>query len=236
MSNSYFQFKQFTINQGKSAFKVGTDGVLLGACANTEGIRSILDIGTGTGLIALMLAQRSVAELYAIEPDHDSCLEAAGNIAASPWSDRIRIKECRLQDYFPPDMTFDLIVANPPYFINSLRNPDAGVASARHNAGLTQDDLLQGVERLLSCYGRFEVIMPYAEGNVLIASAQHYGLYCYSILKVRPVPSPEIRRLVLSFSRKKFPVTERFLTIEKGKRHDFTEEYINLTKDYYLKF
>ncbi len=236
MGNDYFRFKQFTVNQGKSSFKVGTDGVLLGACANIAGAGRILDIGTGTGLVALMLAQRSTAEITAIEPDHDSYLQAAENMAKSPWSERIKILELRLQDYFPTDLKFDLIVSNPPYFINSLKNPDAGIASARHNVKLTQDDLLEGSGRLLAGEGRFEVIMPYAEGNILIAAAQEYGLYCHSILKIRPVLSSEVRRLILSFSRHKMPVTERFLTIERGKRHDFTEEYKNLTRDFYLKF
>ncbi len=235
MSNNYFRFKQFIINQERSAFKVGTDGVLLGACANTGGVRSILDIGAGTGLVTLMLAQRSNARIVAIEPDHDSFQQASENIAGSPWGNRIMVVGCRLQDYFPQNRKFDLIVSNPPYFIGSLKNPDNKIASARHDVDLSQNDLLEGATRLLETGGIFEVIMSYAEGNILIATAHDYGLYCNSILKIKPVPSAEIRRLILSFSKQKSPVTERFLTIEKGRRHDFTEEYINLTRDFYLK-
>lgn len=236
MSDSYFRFKQFTINQDRSAFKVGTDGVLLGACAEIGRAGKILDIGAGTGLITIMLAQRSSSEIFAIEPDYDSYVQAAGNIKACKWSDRITIFSCRLQDYFPAGMKFDLIVSNPPYFIESLRNPISAEAFARHDVSLTQEDLLEGAARLLGPEGRFQVIMPYTEGTILIASAPEYGLYCNSIIKIKPVLTSEIKRLIISFGKRMLPATERFLTIEKGRRHDFTEEYINITKDFYLKF
>ena len=109
-------------------------------------------------------------------------------------------------------------------------------SSSRHNVSLSSDDILAGVTRLLDEEGRFEIILPYAEGNIFIAEASVYGLYCSSILKIRPLPTSEIRRLILSFSRTRRPVTEKFLTIEKGKRHEFTEDYIDLTKEFYLKF
>ena len=118
MANSFFRFKQFTINQDKCAFKVGTDGVLLGACANVTGMKRILDIGTGTGLIALMLAQRCDAEIIAIEPDNDSFVQASANVRLSKWSGRIRIENCTLQNFYPDNTSFDLIVSNPPYFID----------------------------------------------------------------------------------------------------------------------
>jgi tRNA1Val (adenine37-N6)-methyltransferase len=236
MPNSYFRFKQFTINQGRSSFKVGTDGVLLGAYSDIERAERILDIGTGTGLIALMLSQRCSAEVVAIEPDHDSFVQASENVASSPWSDRIKVLEIRLQDYFPDDRNFDLIVANPPYFIESLRNPDSKKALTRHDMDLSQEDLLEGVARLLGPDGKLQVIMPCNEGNILITKAIEYGLYCNAIIRVKPFPASGIRRLVLTFNRKPGTLTERLLTIEKGKRHDFTEEYVNLTKDFFLKF
>lgn len=236
MANSYFSFKQFTVNQEKTAFKVGTDGVLLGAAADPTGCRRILDVGTGTGLIALMLAQRSDSDIVAIEPDHNSFLQASENIRISRWNSRISILNCRLQDYFPGDIKFDLIVSNPPYFINSLKNPDTVLSATRHNISLSQEELLGGASRLLDQCGKFQVIMPYAEGIILIAAASGFGLFCNSILKIKSVPSSPVRRLIISFSREKLPVTERFLTIEKGRRHDFTEDYKNLTRDFYLKF
>lgn len=235
MPNNYFKFKQFRINQGRSAFRVGTDGVLLGAYADMKGVKRILDIGTGTGLIALMLAQRSNTEIVAIEPDHDSCLQACENVDQSKWKSRIKVIETTLQKY-SDNQKFDLIVTNPPWFADSLKNPDPGKSYARHNDSLPSGDLLTGVSSLLAETGRFQLIMPYAEGNILIAEAAGYGFYCSDILKIKPLPTSEIRRLILSFGRERVRTTEKFLTIEHGKRHEFTEEYINLTKDFYLKF
>jgi len=236
MGNSFFRFKQFTIDQDKCTFKVGTDGVLLGACANVTGKKRILDIGAGTGLIALMLAQRCDAEIIAIESDNDSFVQASQNIRLSKWGGRIRIENCTLQNFNPVNASFDLIASNPPYFIDSLKNPNPAKSNTRHNDSLTHSDILAGARRLLAEDGLLQLIMPYDEGNIFIAEAQEHGFYCNSILKIRPMPSSEIRRLILGFTRKRTKPTERFLTIEKGTRHEFTEEYINLTKDFYLKF
>lgn len=235
MSNNYFIFKQFTINQERAAFKVGTDGVLLGASAKVEGVNKILDIGCGTGLIAIMLAQRCNAEIVAIEPDFESYSQACENIRNSNWGSRIKIENCDIQNYTGYEK-FDLIVTNPPFFKDSLKNPDPRKSSTRHTDSLSSADLLKGVVRLLNDTGIFQVIMPYVEGTVFIAEAQQFGLYCNSILKIRPLPTSEIIRLILIFSREKTLPSEKFLTIEKGKRHEFTEEYINLTKEFYLKF
>jgi tRNA1Val (adenine37-N6)-methyltransferase len=156
-------------------------------------------------------------------------------VEMSKWKERIRVVNKSLQDFNPEMPRFDLIVSNPPFFSNSLKNPDQGKAAARHNDALKNEDILNGVKRLLATDGRFQVIMPYAEGLVLIAEAQEHGLYCNNILKIKPLPTSEIRRLILTFSKKKQKVSEKFLTIEHGKRHEFTEEYKNLTKDFYLK-
>lgn len=235
MPNDYFNFKQFRINQDRSVFKVGTDGVLLGAYADVSGAERILDIGTGTGLIALMLAQRCSAEIVALEPDHDSCLLACENVSSSIWKNRIKVFETTLQKY-SDKQKFDLIVTNPPYFFDSLKNPDPKKSYARHNDSLPSGVLLKGVTNLLTDGGRFHLIMPYVEGNIFIAEASGYGLYCHNILKVKSLPTSEIRRLIITFGRERVRATESFLTIEHGKRHEFTEEYINLTKEFYLKF
>jgi tRNA1Val (adenine37-N6)-methyltransferase len=234
MSNSYFRFKQFTINQDKCAFKVGTDGVLLGACADVFGKKKILDIGTGTGLIALILAQRSDAEIVAIESDYSSFIQATENVRQSRWSNRIKVENSLLQNYVPANTRFDLIVSNPPYFIDSLKNPDPAKSKARHNDSLTHSDILKAADTLLNKDGLLQLILPYVEGNIFIAEAQGYGFYCGSILKIRPTQSAEIRRLILGFGRKMGKPAEQFLTIEKGKRHEFTDDYISLTKDFYL--
>jgi tRNA1Val (adenine37-N6)-methyltransferase len=236
VANNYFNFKQFTINQDKSAFKVGTDSVLLGAFINVAGSKNILDIGTGTGVIVIMLAQRSDAEISAIEPDPDSFSQACENVSHCKWHNRINVENTTLQNYHPGKGKFDLIVSNPPYFNNSLKNPDPRKSAARHNYALNPDEILEGVIRLLDDQGSFHLILPYVEGNIFIAEAQQFGLYCNSILKIKPLPGAEIKRLILSFSRDRKKASEKFLTIEHGKGHEFTEEYINLTKDFYLKF
>jgi tRNA1Val (adenine37-N6)-methyltransferase len=235
MGNSYFTFKQFTIHQDKSAFKVGTDGVLLGACANLAGVTRILDIGSGTGVIAIMLAQRCSAAIVAIEPDYESFIQCLENARDCKWHERISVEHIKLQDY-KSDEKFDLIVTNPPYFSDSLKNPDPRKSSSRHNDLLSDEELLTGTSRLLTEGGSLELIMPYVEGNIFIAKANEYGLFCNKILKIRPLPKTEIRRMILSFSRHKIRSTEKFLTIENGIRHEFTDEYINLTKEFYLKF
>jgi tRNA1Val (adenine37-N6)-methyltransferase len=235
MSNSYFSFKQFTIQQDKAAFKVGTDGVLLGAVADLEDVNRILDIGSGTGLIAIMAAQRSNAEILAIEPDYESYIQCRDNIALCPWKERIKVEHISLQDYRTSGL-FDLIVSNPPYFADSLKCPDPRKSHSRHNDSLSGHDLLKGASRLMAESGRLQVIMPYVEGNIFIADAAGSGLFCNSILKIRPLPNSEIRRMILTFSRQKLKTTEKFLTIEHGKRHEFTDDYINLTKEFYLNF
>lgn len=236
MANNYFNFKQFTVFQDKCSFKVGTDGVLLGAYADITGASKILDIGTGSGLIALMLAQRSEAEITAIEPDGDSFLQASSNFQSSKWGKRIKAEKTDLQNFNPGGIKFNLIVSNPPYFSDALRNPDPRKAATRHNDSLTPEELLKGAIRLMADDGKLQVIMPYVEGNIFIAEASGYGLYCNNILKIKPLTTSEIRRLILTFSRKRLKATEKFLVIEQGERHDFTEDYKTLTKDFYLNF
>lgn len=236
MANNYFSFKEFTVFQDKSAFKVGTDGVLLGAMADVFNVKSILDIGSGTGVISIMLAQRSEAEIVSIEPDKESFVQACENVSLCRWRSRIKVLNTELQNYNPGKEKFDLIVTNPPYFSDSLKNPDHRKSTARHNDSLTSEELLAGVLKLLEDNGRFQLIMPYVEGNIFIAEARQFGLYCNNLVKIKPLPTAEIRRLILTFSRERRKVTEKYLTIESGKRHEFTEEYINLTKDFYLKF
>lgn len=236
MANNHFSFKEFTIIQDRSAFKVGTDGVLLGATSEVSGKKRILDIGAGTGLISIMIAQRCDAEIITIEPDFESYKQACENVSLCRWSERIKVLNTDLKSYPRDSEKFDLIVTNPPYFSDSLKNPDPRKSAARHNDSLTTSELLEGVSELLDNNGLFQLIMPYVEGNIFIAAAQQYGLFCNNILKIRPLPTSEIRRLIMTFSRARLKVTEKFLTIERGPRHEFTEDYISLTRDFYLKF
>ncbi|MGM0667784.1 MAG: tRNA1(Val) (adenine(37)-N6)-methyltransferase [Bacteroidota bacterium] len=230
----YFDFKQFRVYQHKAAFKTGTDGVLLGAWADASSANRVLDIGTGSGLIALMIAQRTDAAIVGIEPDILSCGQARENVEISPWKDRIEIVNKRLQDYSPGDK-FDLIVSNPPFFRQSLTGSDQRRANARHDYNLSGAELVRGVCRLLAPAGKFCLILPYAEAAIFIAEAAETGLFCNKILKVKPMPSSPVKRMLMEFAAVKSELQQSFLTIER-ERHRYTDEYKKLTADYYLYF
>lgn len=232
----YFDFKQFRVYQEKAAFKVGTDAVLLGAWADPSSASSILDIGTGTGLLALMMAQKSPAEITAIEPDGQSYEEAVSNAGISPWSHRINIINTSLQDYCPSPRGFDLIISNPPYYRRSLHNKDERLSRTRHDYGLSPQSLLEGAGRLMSTGGIFCLVLPYAESALFIAEASDYGLYCNRMLKVKPLPSSPVKRVLMEFGREKKELHQSFITIEKGERHEYTDAYRKLTAGYYLYF
>ena len=236
MSNNYFRFKQFTVNQKGPVFRVGTDGVILGACAGVTGKKRILDIGTGTGLIALMLAQRCDALITAIEPDRASYLQASENVELSKWNSRIKVENTDLQTFMTHSKFFDLIVTNPPYFINSLKNPDHIKSASRHNDSLSHQDILEGADKLLFPDGDLQLILPYDEGRLFTKAASGHGYYCNSVMNIRATPGSEIKRLILSFNRVKKEYKEGVMTIERGRRFDYTDEYIALTKDFYLNF
>ncbi len=234
MPNPYFQFKQFKINQDRCAMKVGTDGVLLGAWADVSGVQSILDIGTGTGLIALMLAQRSSAAISGIEIDEEATAQAIENVRNSPWQERINIENVSLQAFMKnTGYSFDLIVSNPPYFNKSLKNPDDRRSVARHTDSLSRQDLIAAAVALLSGTGRLAVILPTAEGLEFILQAETNGLYCSKKTKVIPRPGAMEKRLLLEFSRTKRICLEDSLLIEI-ERHCYSEEFRRLTDAYYL--
>lgn len=237
MANDYFKFKQFTICQNKCAMKVGTDGVLLGAWANCESAENILDIGTGTGLLALMLAQRSDAFIDAVEIDEIACKQAQENVEKSVWSDRIIILNKSFQDFYKKTTTkYDLIVSNPPYFQNSLFASDSKRTDARHNSNLEFEDIIIGASDILKENGKLNLILPYLEGTMFILKAAEKGLYCVRQTKVLPNPDREPKRLLLEFMKIKKPLVEQEIIIELNKRHEYSDAYKNLTKDFYLAF
>jgi len=236
MANDYFSFRHFTVNQEKAVFKVGTDGVLLGACADLAGAETILDIGTGTGLIAIMTAQRSDAFITAIEPDKDSYDQAMENVLACKWTERIKVIKTDLREYSAGnEERFDLIITNPPYFRDSLRNPDEKKSIARHTFSLSSADILEASSKLLTNEGSLQLILPYDEGTLFIAEAASCSFFCSIIIKVKPTPAGKILRMIMKFERTKRPVHEKYLTIETGARHQYTEEYKEVTKEFYLK-
>jgi tRNA1Val (adenine37-N6)-methyltransferase len=237
MANNYFEFKQFTVHQEHASFKVTTDSVLLGAWARLEGARRILDIGTGTGILALMAAQRTDADIVAIEPEPGSYMQAGLNITDSKWHDRITLINIGLQSFLPgDDLLFDAIITNPPFFINSLLNADAGKARARHSHTLDHHELLDAVLRLLAPSGSLHLVLPVNEGGKFMEMAAPTGLYCQRRLWVKPTPLTPSSRVLMSFDRSKSEIEESTIVIEKGGRHHYSDEYVSLTKDFYLKF
>jgi tRNA1Val (adenine37-N6)-methyltransferase len=237
MAKNYFRFKQFTINQERSVFKVGTDGVLLGACAELAGAKRILDVGTGTGLIAIMAAQRSNASIVAIEPELRSFQQACENVMNCKWKNRIEVINNGYTGYSAGcSEKFDVIISNPPFFRDSLKNPDPDKSAARHNDFLTSNDILHNAVKLLNPGGNLQLILPYTEGTLFIAEASQFGFFCTRIIKIKPYPSGETIRIIMKFERIKKPVTESFITIETGTRHTYTEVYKEATKEFYLKF
>lgn len=234
MSNTYFQFKQFTVWHDKCAMKVGTDGVLLGAWTSVQDASRILDIGTGTGLVALMLAQRSLEEshIVALEIDEAAVIQAKENIFRSPWKDRIEVLQKDFCFFHSSDK-FDVIVSNPPYFIDSLACLDQQRNLARHNDSLTYEELLKGVAGLLTNEGRFTVVIPTDVVDKVKLLAMNYGMYAVRQLNVMTKPGGIPKRTFICFSFKKQECLTEALIIELS-RHQYSKEYINLTREYYL--
>ncbi len=219
--------------------KVGTDAVILGAWTDPRDAKQILDIGTGTGVIALMLAQKSEAIIEAIEIDKDSCDQASDNVKFSKWQNRINVQHISFQDYstIHDDKKFDLIITNPPYFIASLKNKEESRALARHSDLLPFNTLISGVKKLLHPKGRFYVILPSKEADLFRDLAEQKGLHLSKLLRIKTrLDKPEEKRHVMRFEFNPKSFSEETLVIEKGKRHEYTEEYKQLTKDFYLNF
>ena len=236
MANQWFRFKEFTIYQDQSAFKVGTDGVLLGAWADVAWVNSVLDIGTGTGLLALMLAQRSDAEITAIEIDRPSYEQAMRNAVESPWPERIHVLHSSLQD-FGPDRKFDMLISNPPFFQNSLPSTDNGKAANRHNTLLSPYELIRYPKSLLVPEGKLCLVFPVEESRILLDICSASGFFLHRRMGVRPTPLLPVKRYLLEF--RPYPAAslkEEDIIIEKGERHDYSKEYRELTKDFYLYF
>lgn len=237
MSNPFFQFKKFTIYHDKCAMKVGTDGVLLGAWSETEACNRILDIGTGSGLIALMLAQRSKAIIDAIDIDNKACSQAEENAKSSPFSKQINIYHSSLSDFSTTcTKRYDLIVSNPPYFINSLKCPNIQRNTARHTDTLTLETLLQDSCKLLTPQGRIALILPYDQKEHLSDCIRRQNLFLSKETFVIPILNAQPKRILVELTTKAtgLPIFSSQLTIEIA-RHQYTDEYIHLTKDFYLK-
>jgi tRNA1Val (adenine37-N6)-methyltransferase len=236
MANPYFTFRQFTVWHDQCAMKVGTDGVLLGAWTCVQGADYILDAGTGSGLIAIMLAQRSSARIEAVEIEYNAYRQAVENSAACPWNERIRVHHISCQHFAnSPDILFDLVVSNPPYFRDSLKPPVHSRSLARHGDMLTYEEVLVSTARLLSPEGRLSVILPAKEQDHFTNLAFFHGFYPSRFLMIRPGPGKAYSRCLAEFNRhRNNSCTREELSIKKENGTAYSDEYISLTREYYL--
>jgi len=243
---SIFRFKRFSVSNELSSMKVNTDGVLLGAVATiTKADRAILDVGTGTGAIALMLAQRyddkfslSGKQLIGIDIDTLAAKEANANFEASIWAENIIAVEASLQAFSANDSQlstkkFDLIVSNPPFFENSLKTPDLRRTQARHSDSLSYRDLLEFAHSNMSQIGRLSIILPYEQENDLLRYARMCGLFPFMILHIRTTPRKPVSRLIAEFSFERNATVEGELTIH-NENGEYSSDYQNLTSPFYL--
>ena len=235
MSNPYFRFKQFTVRHDRCAMKVGTDGCLLGAWADVSGARRIADVGTGSGLVALMLAQRNTdARIDALDIDRDASLQAAENVSASPFAARIRVLRTDFRTYAataPP--AYDRIVSNPPYFDESLKCPDAGRRMARHNDTLPMGELLSVAAALLADDGRVALVLPYAQREGVLRLAEARALHLVRETHVVPVEGASPKRWLAELARRPSPCVPDVLTLETPD-HRRTAAYAELMRAFYL--
>jgi len=235
MSSDVFAFKQFKIKQDKCAMKVGTDAVLLGAWTKCGNAKKILDVGTGTGVLALMLAQKSEATNWAIDIDKDSFIDAKENAYQSKWNDRLNVLNISMQEFTKENSNdFDVIISNPPYFTDAYKAKELSRNTARHTDELPFDQLIECVVKLLSEDGHFFSILPYNEAIQFKNMAAKNNLYLIKSTRVKTKPEKEPKRLLMMYSRKQQIQTEDELVIELDERHHYTQQYIDLTKDYYL--
>lgn len=232
-----FRFKQFSVVDDECTMKVGTDSVLLGAWAKLPSNGNMLDVGTGCGLLALMVAQRSNALITAIDIDKPSVKQAQENFTNSPWSSRIKASVAAYQDFAlsAPD-TFDLIITNPPYFVNSLKAPHAPRSNARHNDGLPFAELAALSFQLLQQSGRLCLILPVNEAELFKEKALDCGFHLTRQLSVTPVENKPPNRLLMEFSKSPADkVTAESLTI-RNENGSYTNDYKEMTSAFYLDF
>jgi tRNA1Val (adenine37-N6)-methyltransferase len=242
-----FSFKQFSVFQDRCAMKVGTDGVLLGAwCPIDNNPFSILDIGAGTGILSLILAQRSNAEhpslqgelaqqIDAIEIDEDAYEQCVENFESSPWGDRLFCFHAGLDEFMEePEEDYDIIISNPPFYTEDYKTENEQRDLARFSDALPFEDLVEAAHLLLSENGIFAVIIPFKEEEKFITLAKDFELHPFKITRVKGTPTTEIKRSLLAFSKTQKQTLVDELIIETA-RHQYTEEYIDLTKDFYLK-
>lgn len=233
-----FQFKQFSIQQDRCAMKVGTDSVLLGAwCPIENNPFSVLDIGAGTGILSLMIAQRSHAEqIDALEIDEDAYEQCVENFENSPWGDRLFCFHAGLDEFVEePEDEYDLIISNPPFYAEDYKTENSQRDLARFQEAMPFEDLIEAADLLLSENGIFAVIIPYKEEEKFIDLCAKVELYPIKVTRVKGTSTTEIKRSLLAFKRYELSTLTADELIIEINRHEYTDDYINLTRDFYLK-
>jgi tRNA1Val (adenine37-N6)-methyltransferase len=233
-----FTFKKFTIKQEICTMKVNTDGILLGAWADISNAKKILDIGTGTGVIALMIAQRNeLAKIIGIDIDDNSCLEAAENVANSIFRDNVKIIHTSIQTFSnASDEHYDLIISNPPFFTGGTFSANENKANVRHTIKLPHGDLLNAVTTLLSPTGNFALILPYIEGLRFIELAERSNLHLTHCTEVKHKSNKPVERLLINLSKIKQKLSNNEIMIKEDDGNTYSKEFIALTKDFYQHF
>jgi tRNA1Val (adenine37-N6)-methyltransferase len=237
-----FTFKQFRIDQDQCTMKVGTDGVLLGAWADVSNTNLLLDIGTGTGVIAIMLAQRTMntegVKVHAVEIDPFAAFQAKENMENSPFFERLGSVNDSIQSFAKSvSLQYDLIVSNPPFFTGGTFSSNQDKTNVRHTVKLPHGDLLQATRTLLAKEGKFCVILPLLEGLRFIDIARTYGFYCTKKTEVYTLSDKAIERLLLQFElTDKEILVDSLIMLNSQKRNDYTDAYKELTKDFYTIF
>ncbi len=231
-----FRFKQFAVSHANSSMKVGTDAVIIGSWADVKNSQTILDIGTGSGIIALMMAQKNEgAKIKAIDIDENSIHEASQNFKQSPWSERLEAECIALQNYgLSHKNQFDHIISNPPFFSKSTPSPEKARHNARHTDTLSADDFFKYSILLLTEHGKISLIIPFYSSNDWIKTAEKYNLFPSRITNVISYPGKPVERLLIEFSNEKLMIESSEFCLRKGKGMVYSEEYIELTKDFYL--
>lgn len=233
-AHSVFYFKKFEVKQTQCAMKVGTDAVLLGAWVACSNAKYILDVGTGTGLLALMVAQRSMAVIDAIDINMQAYIQAKENFEASQWRERLYVKQCSVQTYSDiAERRYDLIISNPPFFMNAHKSAFVERNVARHfNETLTMGELIQAVVKLLTPEGSFSLILPIKEGGLIIEEGERQGLFVNEIVRVRTKFGKAEKRMLLRFSKMRSTIKTDIISIQNSDGK-YSDEYIQMTREFY---
>ncbi|TAF35462.1 MAG: methyltransferase domain-containing protein [Cytophagales bacterium] len=240
MSNNYFQFKEFRIQQAKGGMKVTTDACLFGALASPHYSDFILDIGAGTGLLSLMLAQRTQAQIYAVELDAQAAAEATENFRGSQWSNRLNLFHADVRNeevqYRLGSQKFDYIITNPPFYTHQSQSPVSQRQQAHHQVTLTFEDLLKAIRYLLTERGHFDILLPPNEMNLFVSKAKNNGFTLKRLISVRNfTDNPTVFRQIASFSAQTMAAeinSVDFVIYDAPKQ--YTTEFVQLLKPYYL--